>query len=340
MEFNLNDQSTSISRSDFLRYQKTLKDDLNRVRQRIDVLRDRGLGKQFSFAVRYVNPYEDMSLPSLSISSRAFFKMYEILKRFNLLSYQHPYQHPYQHQSQHPCQHQSHHHFKTLHLCEAPGSFVEATQEYIKRNFPQSIHEWYGVTLREGLEWTSDSSNVIYANIITDELPDKVKQSILVTGDGGFEIESNDKNNQELLNTPLLKGQIRHAIESVACDGSIVIKMFDMFEEETCELLWSCCKSFKKLYLSKPFGSRICNSERYIVGIGYQNDNLINNQPSSIPDWFYGALWNANRRIVQLQMQSLNQAIEMVNRKVDTRKLDQTKKKEKATQCLKWMGLC
>jgi cap2 methyltransferase len=333
MEFDLTDRSTRLSCVDFLRFQQTLKDDLNRMRQQIDKLRERGLGKQFGYAVRYVNPYEDLNVPNLTISSRAFFKMYELIIRFNLLKIGS--------------------HLKTLHLCEAPGSFVEATQEYIRRHrAPSTTHEWYGVTLREGLEWTSDSSHVIYANIITDELPEQVRQSILVTGDGGFEIDDNVKNDQEVLNTPLLKGQIRHAVESVAIGGSIVIKMFDLFELETCKLLWSCYGQFKKLYLAKPFGSRICNSEKYIVGVGFQSSaehNLQNHveqqgtekntqHDTNIPDWFYGALWNANRRLVQLQMQSLSQAIKLAESRVDTRSLNYSKKKEQCEKCLRWMG--
>lgn len=321
MEFDLTDRSTRLSRDEYLRYQKTLKDDLNHVRHQIDKLRERGLVKQFSYAARYVNPYEELNVTDLRISSRAFFKMYEILKRFRLLKTS-----PNQ-----PL------HLKTLHLCEAPGSFVEATQEFIKRNLaPTTTHDWFGVTLREGLEWTSDASNVIYANIITDELPEKVRQSILVTGDGGFEIDDSVKNDQEILNTPLLKGQILHGIHSVARGGSLVVKMFDMFEEETCNLLWSCCNHFKRCYLSKPFGSRICNSEKYIVAV--ESVSSVNDLPP-IPDWFYGALWNANRQLVKIQMQSLLQAIKMVENRVDTRTLDYSKKTAQAEKCLQWMGL-
>ena len=95
--------------------------------------------------------------------------------------------------------------------------------------------------------------------------------------------------------------------------------------------------------MAKPFGSRICNSEKYIVGIGFQSgaDQCKENgieQDSNIPDWFYGAIWNANRRLVQLQMQSLSQAIKLTESRVDTRSLNYSKKKEQCEKCLQWMG--
>lgn len=335
MEFIIDNRSVSLTQKEFIKAQSALKTDLDTTRFKIDELRRQGKGRQFTSAVRAVNPYEDMEHNSIlpQISSRAFYKMYEILKRYKLLE-----------RNPHPSK------LKTLHLCEAPGSFVEATQEYVQRVLPTRTLEWYGVTLpvsNNGLEWKTSSteqSNVIFADVIKDTLPSKVSDCVLVTGDGGFEIESKERNDQELCNTPLLRGQIHQSYKTLSRGGCTVIKMFDMFSLETCDLLWDCYLRFDKVYLIKPFGSRICNSEKYIVGIGY---NPKYTEPRSgindiIPPWFYGSVWNISRRFTQLQIQSLEKAIELAYTLALSGPLPDefwTKKKRQVDEAIKWLGL-
>jgi 23S rRNA U2552 (ribose-2'-O)-methylase RlmE/FtsJ len=331
MDFNVDIKSVSLTKDEFIQAQNTLKEKINAIRSQIDELRVKGLGMTFTSATRFVNPYEDLSFQGSS--SRAFFKLYEILKRYRLL--------------------EKHvllgHSIKTLHLCEAPGSFVEATQEYIKRNWgDQCPLDWYGVTLRDGLKWktTNQSSpNVIYADVTKDTLPDCVKQSVLVTGDGGFEIDFKDRNDQEVKNTPLLAGQIHQSFQTLAPNGHMVIKMFDMMELDTCELLWDCYLHFDKLYIIKPFGSRICNSEKYVVGVRYNPKYQgvragINN---IIPAWFYGRIWTINLNFVTTQIKALTQSITLTLTAPGVLKSpprESLSKKQTYTQnCLRWLGL-
>lgn len=331
MEFNVDIRSVSLTKEQFIQAQTTLKEKINAVRSQIDALRVKGLGLTFTSATRFVNPYEDLSFQGSS--SRAFFKLYEILKRYRLL--------------------EKHvlpgHSIKTLHLCEAPGSFVEATQEYIKRHWGDQCRlDWYGVTLRDGLEWktTNQSApNVIYADVTKDKLPDRVNQSVLVTGDGGFEIDFKDRNDQEIQNTPLLAGQIHQSFQTLAPNGHMVIKMFDMMELDTCELLWDCYLRFDKLYIIKPFGSRICNSEKYVVGVRYNPKykgarSGINN---IIPEWFYGRIWTINSNFVTTQIKALTQSITLTLTAPQILKsppLESLAEKQTHTQnCLRWLGL-
>lgn len=326
MDFNVDIRSMDLSKEHFLEAQSVLKEQIDAVRSKIDVLRVKGLGYVFTQATRFVNPYEELKFRGSS--SRAFFKLYEIFKRYGLL----------ERHSQCDC-------FKTLHLCEAPGSFVEATQEYIKRHFPKSRLDWYGVTLPDGLEWkmsAQSSSNVIYADVIKDKLPPCVQQSMLVTGDGGFEIDFKDRNNQEVQNTPLLAGQIHQSFKTLAPNGNMVIKMFDMMEHDTCDLLWDCYLHFDKLYIIKPFGSRICNSEKYIVGIRYnpKYQGIRSGINSIIPEWFYGRIWTINAQFVNVQVQSLLQSIRLTETSSPKDWEKSSDKKHELTQrCLNWFGL-
>jgi hypothetical protein len=226
---------------------------------------------------------------------------------------------------------------------------VEATLEYVKRNHPKYQVQWFGVTLPvqdHGLEWKApNTNNIIYADVIKDTLPDYVQKSQLVTGDGGFEIESKDRNDQELQNTPLLRGQLQQSYANLAPGGSMVVKMFDMFSQETCDLLWDCYLHFDKVYVIKPLGSRICNSEKYIVGVRYNPKYTGARQLSGIynliPDWFYGSVWNTNQRFVELQIKSLTKALRLAATTplYQLKSLYQDQKKTQVEECLRWLGM-
>ena len=153
---------------------------------------------------KYTNPYEFIhsNLPHLNYSiakykpiSRAFFKLLEIYKHFDILTMSYP--------------------IKTFHLAEGPGGFIEATA-FLRKN-PND--KYYGITLNEennekipGWSKTSqfleNNKNVIIEKGITgngdlyndnnyEYLLSKYRNSMeIITGDGGFDF-SGDFNKQE-----------------------------------------------------------------------------------------------------------------------------------------------
>jgi len=349
MDFYLDIRTVSLTKDQFLRAQAQLKADLNQVRSQIDGLRAQGLGIVFDRAARFVNPYEDLgpktaprcgtrepssttahpstttSHPSTTTSSRAFFKLYEILHRYRLL------------QAAVAARGQ----LQTLHLCEAPGSFVEATLDFVARHWSACPVKWYGVTLKTGLSWKAvptASDHVIYADVIHDALPPHVQNSDLVTGDGGVEIEAQERNRQEQQHGPLLRAQVQQALWALRPQGHMVIKMFDLFEYETCEWLWYCYGQFDKVYLIKPFGSRICNSEKYVVGVRRKVvEPALADQP--IPAWFYGRVWTINQHFVTSQKKALAEAIRLTQTQPNPHTWDARAKLNPTQECLRWLGL-
>lgn len=315
-----------ITKPDFVKRQQQLKQNLDQVRQQINELREKRKDKIFTVAARCINPYEKMNLPN--ISSRAYFKMYEILKRYSVLD----------------CKQSS---LQTLHLCEAPGGFVEATLDFVKARNPSCRVNWFGVTLppnMQGLQWMStQNQNVIYADVVKESLPFAVSNSVLVTGDGGFEIDSKDRNNQETQNIPLFRAQLLQSFANLAMGGMMAVKFFDMFTMDMCELLWHCCLNFEKVYILKPFGSRICNSEKYVVGVNY-NGKYPTALPTTgidsiIPDWFYGKLYYSNVHYVDLQMKSLQKAIHLANTQTSSsiEGMFAAQQQTKAKKCIDWL---
>lgn len=192
--------------------------------------------KLFSVASKFVNPGEYLKSEHRVIS-RAYFKMLEILKRY--LS--------------------PHERVKALFLCEAPGAFQQATADWLK----DKLLDWHAVTLPDSIKWTGDPSKVLFQDVITQPLPDTLQVN-LVTGDGGFEA---DPSKQEIENYTLFEAQMLRGLDRLMPEGTLVVKFFDMFEANTQALLIEMTRRFDKAYILKPWGSRICNSERYFIGL-------------------------------------------------------------------------
>jgi 23S rRNA U2552 (ribose-2'-O)-methylase RlmE/FtsJ len=223
---------------------------LNTVRNQITHLRNQNRGALFRCAAQLVNPYELLSRESrVPVISRAYFKLWELLHHFGCLDGL----------GSGGC---------SVHLCEAPGAFVQATRDYWCRRLGRSSTQWstVSVTLPGDLAWKSEEA-VVYADILAQDRGwlQQLPLADLVTGDGGFEITASDKNDQELLNHPLLTAQLELGIQLLRPGGCLIVKLFDMFLPETRQLLQRVSQHFEEMHLVKPLGSRVCNSERYVV---------------------------------------------------------------------------
>lgn len=234
--------SRNVSEDELARAQRAL----GTVKDKIAPVRD-----AFQVTSRLINPGEQLiTYAPMKLYSRAYFKLWEVLVKYPLLN---------------PQARRIH----TLHLCEAPGSFVQAVEVYWTKTCgrPRDLWAYHGVTLRGALEWKSaDQTSVVYADLTKDELPPSCYHADLVTGDGGFEVD--DGNQQEQANHTLLAAQITKAVKCCRPGGAIYIKMFDMFRRETRDLIeQEALPWFEFCLIIKPFGSRVCNSERFLLGL-------------------------------------------------------------------------
>ena len=213
--------------------------------------------------VHLLNPYEKIgsfsSIDSRTITSRAFYKLYELLVIYSI-------------KISLPEQPVS------LHLCEAPGGFISA-MKYIYKNV-----DWYAHTLYSGADslkidpsllekkrWLANKTDGdLYKleNIIElrNELPQKAD---IITGDGGFDV-SYDANSQEQISFKLIYAQFLTALHTQKDDGVLILKIFDTFTRPTYQLLYLFCKYYKTVEIVKPRTSRSSNSEKYIVAIGFR----------------------------------------------------------------------
>jgi 23S rRNA U2552 (ribose-2'-O)-methylase RlmE/FtsJ len=181
--------------------------------------------------------------------------------------------------------------FKSFHLAEGPGGFIEAVA-HIRKN---KNDRYYGMTLinndtkcpgwRTSKKFLQDNPNVIIergidqtGNLLSRDnfihCYNQYKNSMeLVTGDGGIDF-SEDFNNQEYSATKLIIVQVVYALAMQSNNGNFVLKVFDTFSNAIIDILYLLSSLYKNVYIMKPQTSRNANSERYIICKGYNlNEN-------------------------------------------------------------------
>ena len=203
--------------------------------------------------------------------------------------------------------------FKSFHLAEGPGGFIEAVA-HIRKN---KNDEYYGMTLinndtkcpgwRSSKKFLEDNPNVIIekgidntGNLLSREnfihCYHKYKNSMdLVTGDGGVDF-SEDFNNQEYTATKLILAQVVYALALQSNNGNFVLKVFDTFSNAMIDILYLLSSLYKHAYIMKPQTSRYANSEKYIICKGY---NLDENKEriENIIEKMYGNFDNLNSNL-------------------------------------------
>lgn len=221
------------------------------------------------------------------IINRAFYKYWEIVKKYNLLDSVN----------------------NVLHLAEAPGGFIQGTNVIMKKRnvkpkklksvdgfemfIKQPKNDWLIFTMSLDIKnpkyvkynLPSYNLDVLKSNVYTcygktgtgdicnlDNFEylknDLAKRDILlvdfITGDGGLD-EKNDYNNKERYHYRLIFYELYYGINLQKENGSFLIKFFDIFTYLSIEFLYLLSIHYEEVYIYKPHTSRPTNSEKYIV---------------------------------------------------------------------------
>lgn len=204
---------------------------------------------------RELNPYEGVSeIYNIITISRAFFKLSEILFSFDIKI------------PPNSC---------TLHLCEAPGGFVQSSllhfnanlQSFVSVSLDSSIKFHKDIKRnKKGIVIIEDITSVCGSDIIHEHTPEKGYE--FITADGAFDVSDNYEQ-QEKISLDLLFNEITIALSSQSVGGTFIIKLFDFFLDKTWRLITWLKKCYTHVYICKPPSSRPVNSERYCVCIGF-----------------------------------------------------------------------
>jgi hypothetical protein len=149
-----------------------------------------------------------------------------------------------------------------------------------------------------------------------------------------------DYNFQEQASSKLIYCQIISALKCQRIGGTFICKFFDMSNYLTIELLYMLYCFYDEITIYKPLTSRIANSEKYIICKGFKgiepeywtkllelliywnrierdyddkrNHNTINYIFESISKDFILKLKNINMEIINSQIESINNTIEII----------------------------
>jgi 23S rRNA U2552 (ribose-2'-O)-methylase RlmE/FtsJ len=157
---------------------------------------------------------------------------------------------------------------RSLHVCEAPGGFVQATAVHAAA----ADWTWTAISLppREGVPafraevLPMDRGRVVLADVYAASTLAAVEEGAydLATADGATDMDHERLEDQHL---PLLLAQTRVCLRGLAPGGAFVLKFFEgLTPATTAHVAW-LTTLFDEVCLIKPSASRPTNSERYVV---------------------------------------------------------------------------
>lgn len=170
-------------------------------------------------------------------------------------------------------------------VCGGPGAFSQALFAVSRKH--QLRLEGFGMTLAgvDGLDWYPElRKHRFTATYALDGSGDIFKLSNiealasltgragvrLVVADGGFHVDFTVANYQETISARIMYGQWLAALKILTDGGCFVLKLFDSFSPLTRAVLYLSTFVYDRVHIVKPKHSRVVNSERYLVCIGFQ----------------------------------------------------------------------
>ena len=154
-----------------------------------------------------------------------------------------------------------------------------------------------------------------------------------ITADGGFDY-SIDYNYQEQASSKLIFCEIITALKYQCIGGCFVCKFFDINSYISVEMLYLLYLAYEQITIYKPLTSRFANSEKYIICNKFigTNKTLLHNLFNLLSDWnnnsgtlnkifnnippeFIIHIKNINQKIIDTQIQSINNVINIIKHK-------------------------
>ena len=245
------------------------RDNLNKVKDMIEKYPDR-----WDTHIK-LNDFSNYKIGSkIPPISRSYFKMVDILHQFS------------RYMSTERCGSSNKQELNRLHLCEAPGGFIQACNEFfgdstyttisleskdkLVPNFPKSskmdsMNKRFYINKLNILK--IEDSNITKISVINELIRMKYNSYNLITADGGIPVT--DYSNQEKTCSKLIISEVYAALHLLKAKGVFVLKLFDTFTISSMTLINIIAILFEKVYIYKPTASRSTNSEKYLIAISY-----------------------------------------------------------------------
>ncbi|QOI90173.1 hypothetical protein QKU58_gp158 [Pyramimonas orientalis virus] len=319
----------------------SLLDKLKTSKNKINNQKNWDVAKKFANKYEFIFSFNNDGVADIIPISRSYFKLVEILKDNVILEHKDDV-------------------VKAACLCEGPGGFIQAINDVYHSKHIQPID---CITLmstdKKIPNWKLNSINnykISYGKDRTGNLydVDNIHHFVdvvgknscnLVTADGGFDF-SKDFNSQEDNFLLLLLCEIYTCLNIQSEGGTFVLKVFDLFHEDTLNFVSLLRMFYETIIIQKPKTSRPANSEKYIICKNFSNNNAavlpyvkdkIYNKQSFIGDVInkhlqYDTLKyivNYNDTFVVAQMYHIEKTLHLI-------KTNHFNKKENLRYCIEW----
>jgi 23S rRNA U2552 (ribose-2'-O)-methylase RlmE/FtsJ len=176
-------------------------------------------------------------------------------------------------------------------LAEAPGGFLKCLIDYRK----DKNDDITGISLLDSIdnkiEWykfDNQRIKIIYGNkphhngnLMNPEIINaycnyyRTERADLVTADGGLFISKGKESYKGFYHNHLFLCEIYTALKILNDGGSYIMKIYDICNRGTFDLLLILDNVFEYINIYKPETSREMNDEKYIVCSGYKRNNKI-----------------------------------------------------------------
>ena len=261
----LNEISNSIYNTDYIKQIKTISDKINDSK-----------GKNlWNYIHHYVNEYELLTnvIVDGDKYNRAYYKLWEILLDNKITDKPD---------------------FKLISLAESPGNFVKCVQnlrssdwnDYIictllddantinQGNFFNTYKNYiFGnpngrlkLTKSEDKDFNGDLTKSSDITTFIKHIETNNLYADLITADGGIKKDSDiDYLLEEYNHLPLFLGEIITALFTQKLGGTFILKMYDIVYINSVNLINLLSGFYKNVHIIKPYNSRPCNTEKYII---------------------------------------------------------------------------
>lgn len=211
---------------------------------------------------KFVNPYDKISTLSSNNYGKDYYKLYEILKFYNLKG--------------------SAEIDVYLCMCDAPGLFARCLK-YFNPKAEGYVTSFYTHGAPE-FEDFIDEKQIISKEDLTDYdtiegLYEFLPKCDIITADGSVDT-THDPKNQEQLNLHLIYSEILTALMCQSVGGTFILKIFDIFTRPTAQLIYLLTLFYENVSILKPRTSKFTNSEKFVVARkfkGVENADKVEN---------------------------------------------------------------
>jgi 23S rRNA U2552 (ribose-2'-O)-methylase RlmE/FtsJ len=163
---------------------------------------------------------------------------------------------------------------RSLHLCEAPGGFAQATMDdtnareilVTSRKCDGAPHFSPLILRSDRIDFMKDLPHFadLTMRAVRDEIVRLAQGSEFITADGAIDNDAQPEI-AEAMTATLICHEVDTALRAQAVGGTFVLKIFSMALPITKQCIAILTRCYETVSIIKPFTSRAVNDERYVV---------------------------------------------------------------------------